>query len=170
MRAIQTPRLVLEPLVAAHAAGMFDVLADPAIYRYLDEAAPATREELHRTYERRAKGHSPDGSEVWLNWIVRLSGGPALGYVQATISPPGTALIAYVFSPGFWGLGYATEATTAMLTELACGYGVQRFLAMVEVENRSSIRVLARLGFRVAAGDDPAGSDLMPTERLFIRG
>jgi ribosomal-protein-alanine N-acetyltransferase len=170
MRAIETARLLLEPLEAAHAAELFDVLADPAIYRYLDEAAPVSRDHLRRTYERRAQRNSPDGTELWLNWIVRLTGGPALGYVQATVILPGTAWIAYVLSSRFWGHGYTTEALAAMLPELASGYGVQRFLATVEAENQPSIRVLERLGFCAAAEDDPAGGDLAPTERLFIRG
>jgi hypothetical protein len=32
MRVIRTPRLALEPQVAAHAEAMVDVLSDPAIY------------------------------------------------------------------------------------------------------------------------------------------
>jgi RimJ/RimL family protein N-acetyltransferase len=101
---------------------------------------------------------------------LRLPGGPALGYVQATLVLPGTAWVAYVLCPRFWGRGYATEALAAMLPELASEYGVQRYLATVEAENQPSIRVLERLGFRAAAAEDPAGCDLAPTERLFIRG
>ena len=40
MRELTTPRTTLEPLVAAHAQAMFPLLADAALYRWLDDAPP----------------------------------------------------------------------------------------------------------------------------------
>jgi ribosomal-protein-alanine N-acetyltransferase len=85
-----------------------------------------------------------------LNWLIREQRGAPLGYVQATIEPTRTAWVAYVLGSAHWGRGYAREATQQMLGHLASEYGVTRYHASVEVENRRSIRLLKALGFREA--------------------
>ncbi len=163
MQALVTAQLLLEPLTVAHAYEMFDVLSDEAIYRHLDEAAPASVEHLRRVYDKREARRSPDGSEDWLNWVVRVPGGQLLGCVQATVFVPGSAWIAYVFSSRHWGRGHAHEATAGMLAHLAQAYGVRRYLATVEVDNERSIRLLERLGFARASPHEMAGHDLSTT-------
>lgn len=169
MQSLATAHLVLEPLTVAHAEEMFDVLSDEAIYRHLDEAAPASVEHLRRVYAKREARRSPDGSEGWLNWVVRAHGRQLVGLVQGTVFAPDSAWIAYVFSSKHWGRGYAHEATESMLAHLAKAYGVRRNLATVEVENERSIRLLDRLGFVRVAPHETAGHDLSATELLFLR-
>lgn len=169
MQTLATAQLVLEPLTVAHAEEMFDVLSDEAIYRHLDEAAPASVEHLRNVYAKREARRSPDGSQGWLNWAVRVPGGQLVGLVQATVFAPDSAWIAYVFSSQHWGRGYAHEATQAMLAHLTEGYAVRRCLATVEVENERSIRLLERLCFVRAAPHEMTGHDLSVTELLFVR-
>jgi ribosomal-protein-alanine N-acetyltransferase len=168
MRPLETSRLVLEPLVLAHAEVMCELLADPLIYLHLDEPSAPALAHLRRSYAQREARESPDGKQLWLNWIVRPRGGPPVGYVQATVLSPGIAWIAYVLASKFWGRGYAVEAVQAMLTELTAAYEVRRYLATVEAANHASIRLLERLGFRRSAGERFEGESLSPTEHLFI--
>ena len=57
------------------------------------------------------------------------------------------AQIAYVFSPAFWGWGYATEAC-----KVIDDYGVHAVTAEeVDTRNAPSIRLLERLGFKRVA-------------------
>ena len=169
MQTLATSELVLEPLVTAHAEAMFDVLGDPALYRYLDEAAPPSVDHLRRLYTRLEARLSPDCSQVWLNWVVRRPGLPLLGYVQATVMPNSTAWVGYVFSAQHWGRGYATQAGKALLEHLVSDYGVKRFLASVEMANLRSTRLLQRLRFHEASGPVREVHELSPTERLFSR-
>ena len=46
-----------------------------------------------------------DGSEHWLNWVLRLASGEAIGYVQATVEPSGRAFVAYVLGKPMVGTG-----------------------------------------------------------------
>jgi [ribosomal protein S5]-alanine N-acetyltransferase len=169
MRALAAGNLVLEPLVAAHAEAMFEVLTEPELYRYLDYPPPPTVEHLVGVYARLEARKSPDRSEHWLNWIVSPLGQPPVGYVQATVTLSGVALIGYVFSKKHWGKGYATHAVQAMVEHLPMEHGVSRFLATVEAENAASIRLLARVGFRAATDVELESHELSQTERLFIR-
>jgi [ribosomal protein S5]-alanine N-acetyltransferase len=169
MQTLTTPQLTLEPQIAAHADAMFEVLSDPAIYPHLDDSPPVSVDRLRERYARLEARMSPDGSQRWLNWVIRPHGQSPVGFVQATIAPPGTASIAYVLSSVHWGRGYASIATRAMIEHLATAYGVHHFTATVEAENQRSIRLLEHLDFRPATAHELAGHRLSPSERLFVR-
>jgi RimJ/RimL family protein N-acetyltransferase len=140
--------LILDPLEESHAGLMFDGLGDPELYRYLDGGPPIDRESLLDRYRRLAQRRSPDGEEVWLNWIVFLAGVAApIGFVQATISADEEADIAYLLLASARNKGYAAEAVTAMLEWIASSHGVRRFVATVAPGNIHSITLLHRLEF-----------------------
>jgi RimJ/RimL family protein N-acetyltransferase len=168
MAPLRTQRLLLEPLVAAHAEPMFAVLGDPAIYRHLDYGPPPSVDHLRSVYQRLEQRRSPDGSEAWLNWAVSLLDGPCIGYVQATVTP-GAAWAAYVLASAHWGRGYAREATGAMLRHVTQACAVRRWLAVVEGANRPSIALLEALRFRLAAPGEASTHGLSATELLWVR-
>ena len=71
-RLLLTPRLQLEPLVVAHAPLVYTPLLDARLYAFILQEPPASIEALVARYQKLAARRSPDGSEVWLNWAVRL--------------------------------------------------------------------------------------------------
>lgn len=116
---LETMRLTLVPLQAAHAALLFEGLRDESLYDFIGDEPPDSVESLRARYERLAGGKSPDGTEAWLNWAVWvLQESRYVGYVQATVKPGNVAEIAYVLFRAAWGKGYAREAVTAMTTHL----------------------------------------------------
>ena len=150
IRPLETPRLVLEPQVAAHADELFIVLSDPAIYEF-ENAPPASVAALRERYRALEARRSSDGGQLWLNWTVRLTeGGMAIGYVQATVLPDAAALVAYEFNSAWWGRGLAHEAVSASMQELKRGQGVQRLGAVFKSRNERSRRLLVRLGMQPA--------------------
>lgn len=151
METIQTERLVLEPLTEAHAEEMFRILGDPVIYTFLRERPPFTVDEVRARYRYLEERRSPDGSQSWLNWIVRDAVGDAVGFVQATVYSGGGADIAYVLTPTAWGKGYAREACKVMIGELVAAHGVTTCFATVAPRNMASIGVLQALGFRLVS-------------------
>lgn len=171
MTQLRTARLSLEPLAPQHAAEMFPLLLDPAIYRYLDYGPPASVEALYDLYMRLQAGRSDDGSEVWLNWLLRLHAGhrKAIGYVQATVTPGSQAFVGYVVASSHWSHGYAAEAMTAMLEHLSTAHPVPVIRAVVEIDNARSIALLQRLGFQAVAFDQAGTSGLASSERLYAR-
>ncbi|MGZ4172154.1 MAG: GNAT family N-acetyltransferase [Solirubrobacteraceae bacterium] len=147
---LETLRLTLEPLRVDHAAEMVSVLADERLYAFTG-GEPPTLHELRARYARQATGRSPDGIERWLNWIMRRKeDGLAVGFVQASISqdpPPLTAVLAWVLGVPFQGLGYAREASGAVLESLSgAPVGVERFVAYIHPENVPSMGVARALG------------------------
>ena len=134
----------LTPLTVEHATAMVAVLSDPSLYEFTG-GTPPTLEELTDRYTRQAVGHSPDGTEQWLNWVVLLDSAP-VGYVQATVVGD-SAEIAWVISPSVQGRGLATEAARRM-SELLSAAGVRRLVAHVHPDHAASARVAERLGLR----------------------
>ncbi len=145
---IDTARLTLEPLRVHHASKMADVLADPRLYEYVG-GAPASVAKLEARYALQAVGHSPDGHQGWLNWIVReRATGAVVGTVQATLTDVGGRLaaeIAWVIGSAYQRRGYATEAAGAMVEWLR-GHATNAIVAHIHADHEASIRVARRLG------------------------
>lgn len=145
---LQTRRLLLEPLVAAHADVLFGLLTDPRIYAWISPKPPADCETLRKVWHRNETRLSPDGSEAWLNWVVRrASDGAYVGRLDASVSSENTATsFGYMFFPEYWGQGYATECSQRMVEHFA-HHGVHEVRAYVTLGNAASERVLVKAGF-----------------------
>jgi len=168
MHALVTPRLHLEPQLASHAAAMFEVLSDPAIYAH-ENAPPISPEWLQERYRKLETRRSADGTEQWLNWVLRGVGGDLLGCVQATVEADGCAFVAYELASAHWGRGLAAEAVTAMFEELQARYQVHTLLAVIKRSNLRSRRLLEGLGFAAAPADEARRAGLEPDEDLMQR-
>jgi [ribosomal protein S5]-alanine N-acetyltransferase len=168
MHVIRTSRLTLEPQVAAHAEEMFRVLSDAAIYEYENEP-PASVEWLRERFTKLESRCSSDGTQQWLNWVVRLPSSELIGYVQATVFPNSRAAIAYVLSSKLWSNGFASEAVRAMVGELVTHYDVHSLSAVLKQENLRSLRLLQRLGFSLASLERREQAQLEPRELLMLR-
>lgn len=160
MNSFRAGPLVLEPQIAAHAAEMFDVLSDPAIYEF-ENSPPESLAWLAERFAKLESRVSPDGAEQWLNWVVRLPSGALAGYVQATIAADRTALIAYELASRFWRQGIGSAAVNGMLKELAVNYGVCTFVATLKERNHRSLALLRSLGFERA--------DAMSSDEIVMR-
>jgi len=73
----------------------------------------------------------------------KLLGGPGLGFDSPTVASTG-----YVLARDAWGLGYATEALTAVVS-IAQSLGVGRLYALCHPDHPASIHVLEKCEFRL---------------------
>lgn len=154
--------------MAEHAEETFSVLGDPLIYEFENEA-PSSVEWLEERYRKLETRQSADGSEQWLNWVVRIRGGGLIGYVQATVFPDGNALVAYEFNSAYWGRGLAREAVEALLHELAQSYGVTAAGAVYKRSNFRSRRLLDRLGMKIAGSVNFPRGLASPDEEAMVK-
>ncbi|MEJ6023362.1 GNAT family N-acetyltransferase [Ramlibacter sp. PS4R-6] len=166
MRVVTERGFTLEPQFAAHAPAMFELLSDAAIYEFENEP-PASVAALRQRFKRLESRRSPDGSQQWLNWVIRLHSGDVAGYVQATVHGDGRAALAYVLGSRYWGKGIATRAVRAMIGELRAKHGVNDCIAIIKSRNARSSRLLQRLGF-LGAGPETRAIALEDDERLFV--
>lgn len=152
-----TPRLLLEPLVEAHAAVLYPLLQDVRLYTFIPQGPPASSEALAARYRALSARRSPDGSEIWLNWALRLRADERyVGIVQATIQADRRALLAYMVFHPFQGQGFAREGCIRVLKHLCGDYGMQRVAAEIDTRNSASIALVESLGFTCVAMDPAA--------------
>lgn len=163
MRTLNTTRCILEPLCADHAETMFEVLSDPAIYEFENEA-PLSAAWLRERYQKLERRSSPDGGEKWLNWVLRLPDGALAGYVQATVLPRGLAYVAYELNSRYWRQGLGSSAVAAMIEELHQGYGVRSVVAVLKAANYRSLALLRSLGFSPCGADEAVSFGPEPDE------
>jgi len=106
----------------AHAAELAPLLDDTALHKFTG-GAPLSAAALAARYARLAARRSPDGDQLWGNWVVRVrAGGMVAGTVQATLPAAGPAAgpaeVAWVVARPAQGCGYATEAARSLVAVL----------------------------------------------------
>lgn len=154
----QTERLRIQPLRPEHADGLFPVLDDPRVGRWIGGPPAADVEQLRAVIARQQAGPPADRpDERWWNFLVEADDVGPVGTLQATVYR-GWAEIAYVFGPRGWGSGYATEAVRWLVGHLADDDVVELWAA-VHADNAPSRRLLDRVGFvQTASLDRPLAS------------
>lgn len=147
------PRLDLEPLRVAHAEEMAPLLDDPRLHSFTG-GEPATLPDLRERYRRQVDGQSPDGSQRWLNWVVRRHKDlRPVGTVQATVTRKDHALtaeVAWVIALNHQGQGYAREAAQVLVTWLR-EQGVKTVMAHVHPAHQASQGVARAIGLTATA-------------------
>lgn len=171
---LETARLVLRKPRWDDAEAIFSRYAsDPDVARYvgftLHGSIDATRAYLERAEDEwKRKG-------VGAYVIENREEGTFLGGTGLHLEAPYRAATGYVLAQDAWGLGYATEALTA-LTSLAPGLGIVRLYALTHADNRPSWRVLEKCGFQreavlrrhfVFPNLDPGPKDVFLYARIF---
>lgn len=147
-RLLVTARLELAPLRPDHADELVSVLDDVRLYRFTGGETPSL-EELRQRYEGWSSRKSPEGTERWLNWVVRRRVDVrAVGTLQATVARDDGRLIAevaWVIGVEHQGQGYASEAAKALVVWLF-DCGVQEIVAHVHPHHSASGRVASKIG------------------------
>lgn len=145
---LAAPRLDLEPLRVEHAEEMSPLLDDPSLHVFIGDE-PASLADLRERYRRQAAGGPSDGSQRWLNWVVRRrEDARAVGTVQATVTSQDGVLVAevaWVVATQYQGQGYAREAAGVAVAWLR-RQGVSTFVAHVHPEHQASQGVARAVG------------------------
>ncbi len=143
---IVTNRLTLTPLIAEDADAMVGVLGDPRMYEFTG-GRPLTLDELRTRYRQLVVGHSSDDSELWFNWVVRMTvDREPVGVMQATVAADGaSADVAWEVGVPWQGRGVASEAAVAVV-EWLIEHDVALVRALVHPDHGASAVVAARAG------------------------
>ncbi len=146
--ALETTALILEPLRVEHAEEMAPVLDDPDLHTFTG-GEPANLEQLRQIYGIQVLERSPDGSELWFNWILRRKDTlEAAGYVQATITLHKTATVAevaWVLARKHQGRRFARQAASALVDWL-WAMGADRIVAHVHPQHLASNAIAVAVG------------------------
>ena len=144
---IRTARLVLREIVEADLDDHARLFSHPEVVRFLYDDQMDI-DQLRAHFARRLWHGLPEEG-AWLNLAVEhdgvFVGEVGLGLASATHR---CFEVGYVFSPEFRGLGFATEATRAMIDVAFAELGAHRVVARLDARNDDSRHLLERLGLR----------------------
>ena len=168
MNTLKISNCILEPQDVSHAPEMFRVLSDPAIYEFENEP-PVSEQWLARRFAFLESRQSQDGTQKWLNWVVRMPDGKLAGYVQATVLESGAAYVAYELQSLYWRRGLGSSAVAAVLQELSATYLVHTAVAVLKTANYRSVALLERLGFSPAGPAQAQEFEAEEDERVMVK-
>lgn len=147
---LQTERLTLRPFTRGDVDGVYAYRKLEEVARYLFDV-PLSREECALAIQQRIGQVALEAEGDKIILAVELTAtGALLGEVsliwRSVDARQGEA--GWIFDPAYQGLGYATEASNAIL-DLAFGPGdMHRVSARCDVRNEASWRLMERLGMR----------------------
>jgi len=138
----RTPRLLLRPGWKEDAPALASAIGDPAVVGRLARAPWPYGLEDAEAFLAADHGNLP-------NFLIfaRTHGAPRLvGGVGLEARDEGVEL-GYWIARAYWGLGFATEAASAVVDIADRGLRLPKLIAGHFADNRASARVLAKLGF-----------------------
>ena len=145
---LTTRRLLLRPLRADDAPGMYAIYSDPQTMRFwsaqvigdLEAAASMVGDDLRLQL---------DGSAAFWAVVLPQTGRVIGKFSLFYINPENRrAEIGYVLNRQFWGKGYGTELLGAMIETAFDTYQLHRLEADIDPDNAASLALLRKFGFR----------------------
>jgi ribosomal-protein-alanine N-acetyltransferase len=152
---IKTARLVIRPFTSIDIDDFQEYQSHPDVRRYL-LGNPLTAAEATAFIS--AQAALADGErDGWHAWAVEHAvDGRVIGdvgaYLPARVRTE--ADLGFQFHPDYQGLGYAHEATAALVSYLFETMGITRITASRHQANQASARLLLNLGMSEVSGDD----------------
>lgn len=144
-RTLDTRRLHLRAPESADAEAVFAYASDPVATRYMIWPTAVDIEESYDFLDDVAAGWAEGDDFCYA--VTERATGRMWGAVSCQFDQHG-AEIGYILSPTVWGRGYATEAAAALVENAWANADLYRIWATCNVANRTSARVLEKLGMR----------------------
>ncbi len=148
MVVLETERLRLRRLSPDDAEFMLRLLNEPSFIENIGDRGVRTADDA-RAYILNGPVASYERFGFGL-WLVELKESGAAAGICGLVKRDalGDADLGYALLPEFWSSGYASEAASAVLAYAGAKLRLRRLAAITDADNRNSIRLLERLGFR----------------------
>lgn len=157
----ETERLLLRELLASDELGMFDLDSDPEVHKYLGNNPVESLDEIREVIKFIQKQYEENGVGRWA--VIRKSDNEFLGWagIKYFKTPINNHVnfyeLGYRFQQKYWGMGYATEAAKACIAYAFDQMQLNEVIAMTDVDNENSKKVLLKSGFKLIETFDDNG-------------
>lgn len=152
-----TPRLSLRPLTPADAPFIFTLVNTPSWLAYIGDRHVRSLEDAERyLLNGPLKSYSENGYGAWM--VMHKETNQPIGmcglFKRTYLDSPD---LGFAFLPQHEGKGYAWEAAVAALIYTQKQLGIDHVFAIVQPDNRRSIRLLEKIGFMLQEMVQPHG-------------
>jgi len=162
---IETERLILRPVTLADAPAMFEYASDEENVRYTF----ATNKNLEETRNNIALFYLANPLGRWgieLKETGDFIGTIDLHKIRLDLK---TAAIGYVINKKYWNQGYTTEANRAVIQLAFEQIGMNKLVALYDVDNPASGRVMVKSGMKYSHEEPYASLDKHEKGRIVTR-
>ncbi|MGH8198143.1 MAG: GNAT family N-acetyltransferase [Steroidobacteraceae bacterium] len=165
---LATKRLELLQFTTDDAEFVLRVVNEPSFLRFIGDRGVRSIDDARRYIaDGPSAGYARYG--YGLLRVVRKADGASIGMCgvlkRDTLPEPD---LGFSFLPEHWSRGYALESARAVMTHARDLLRLGRILAITTVDNKSSIRLLGKLGFgfdrMITIGDDTTALRLFVSE------
>lgn len=145
MKVLETERLDIRRLAPSDAEFILELLNQPSFFQYIGDKGVRTLDDA-RDYIATGPVASYDKFGFGMYLTTLKDGTPIgiCGLVKRETLPD--VDVGFAFLPEYWSQGYAFESASAVLYHAKKDHGLNRIVAIATADNRSSIKLLQRLG------------------------
>ncbi len=163
---LSTARTHLRPFELTDADAAFAWFSDPEVMRYIPSPPDAT---VRQTEERIGRYLDHGRKHGFSKWIIidEMTGAPLGDAGFFTLPDSDRVELGYRLARPAWGKGLATEVAARWLQVAPEWYGFREVFAFAHPENRASLHVMEKLGFRFSHMERVYGMDV-PLHRLTL--
>lgn len=178
LRMIEKRRLTLRPFVESDAGVAFAWFGDPLVMKYVPSGPDSSLRDTQRRIATYCEHQAIHGFSKWV--VIERQSGEAIGDAGLMVlEEEGWIDLGFRLAAARWGQGFATEAASGWVLAAFRDLRIRGLGAFTHPDNRASVRVLEKLGFKVLrrdtvmgmtatvfalkAGEGPANHALHPT-------
>ncbi len=164
---LKSDRLKYKVFEATDCDHLFDLDSDPAVMNFINGGTPSTREQVNAATARILKSMSENPGMG--NWILLTKDtNEFVGWVMLRPLPQYNEIeLGYRLKKKFWGRGFATEASRAVIEYGFSELKLEKIFAITEPSHINSQNVLAKLGM-IFKGPRSYNSVLAPSDAPHI--
>ncbi len=171
-RFLETERIHLEAFGEDDADLLFDLDSDPEVMRYLTGGVPSTREEVAEALQRILALYQKHAGKFGLWKAKEKATSRFIGWFilrPSHTDPENTKRIeiGYRLKREFWGNGYATEVSRALVSKAFDELAVEEVFATSMKDHAASQKVMTKCGLsfvREFMYDEPPGPSTLDVE------
>jgi RimJ/RimL family protein N-acetyltransferase len=150
---LKTERVLLRQYLTDDFDRLLDLNSDPEVMRYLTNGVPSTREEVASAVERTLLYQKKFDGKLGVFTAELLRGGEFMGWFhlrpdKADLENTRELELGYRLKRKFWGKGYATEVSLALVDKAFGELRAECVWAKTLAENMASRRVMEKVGLR----------------------
>lgn len=141
---VQTPRLIIRNFLAHEESLYLSMFTDERVIKYLPKRTDAERQEIFKKMITDAAA-----GNVLNNWAVYTAEGNELAgmiLLRPYLDSADKIEVGYTLLHRFWSMGLGTEITAAMINYAFSKTEVNEVVAVTELANTGSQRVLEKAG------------------------
>lgn len=148
---IETPRLILRELDYIDENDLYEMDSDPLVHRYINQDPVTSMERITAVIKMLQQQYKDNGIARWA--VVDKITNECLGwcgikYFTDTMNGHSNFYEhGYRFKQKYWGKGYATESSIAIIDYAFERFGMEAIYATTDLENLNSKNVLRKLQF-----------------------